>query len=407
MITVEPQTNKTCEETSSIETQSLDKNNEVKQKIIARQKVTCYKNRKFLYASISIGIILCIAAVAIFCAIYFKDHSKIEGKIVKSGSAQIQGQEIKYHQYDIDVTYKDSTQSKLTLFQTQSKHAVQTKDSQGQNVNKEINATCYSAKIEGSNQSYRFCNHSQDNEDKSFEYETFLDASHLLDDIKNENQDPNLRNLQGETLSSQQFKVSLENGEIVIQNDSIDALNEDLKAEGLFIQTQLLLNAETTNQKEIIHDNQSNSFSIKTSNLENPNTIDDSNSQIHQNNDAYNKRMLRWRIKKVFKSIVNAVKVAGPIIGAVVGGVIGLAGGPAGVLAGAELGFQIGSISSSVAKSCLPENSQGNVIFKCDPKTAGREALKLAVSSVAASYVPKEVKDEIRQISLNVIKKVY
>ncbi|KAL4482592.1 hypothetical protein ABPG72_005835 [Tetrahymena utriculariae] len=401
MITVLPSANKPCEETSSIETQSLDKSNKVKQKILAKQKVRCYKNRKFLYASISIGIILCIAAVAIFCAIYFRDHSKIEGRIVRSGSAQVEGQEIKYHQYDIDVTFKDSTQSKLTLFQTQQKHAILTKDSQGQDVSKELNQTCYSAKVEGLNSSYRFCNNHQDNDGKSFQYETFVDASFLFDEIKNKNNDPNQRNQKDQ---SQQFNVSVENGNVVIKNNDIDALNEDLDAEGLHVQINLLLNADTINQKETIHDNsQNNSFSVKASDLENPYKID-SNPQNQQNNESLNKRMLRFRGKSVFKAVVNAVKVAGPVIGAVVGGVVGAIGGPAGAAVGIELGMQIGSIASAVATTCLPQNSSGNITFKCDPKEAVKQAAIFGAGQVVSTFLPEHL---VENISYSAIQKIF
>lgn len=68
-------------------------------------------------------------------------------------------------------------------------------------------------------------------------------------------------------------------------------------------------------------------------NLINPET--QANSPLPENGaNLNNRRILRWRLKKIFKSVVKIIKKSAPYIGAVIGGAVGVFGGPVGILEG-------------------------------------------------------------------------
>lgn len=88
----------------------------------------------------------------------------------------------------------------------------------------------------------------------------------------------------------------------------------------------------------------------------------------------HNRRILRWKWKKIFKRVVNIVKKIVPIAGAVVGAVIGgLAAGPLGAVKGALTGYSVGK---AIANDCLPTSSSGNVKLTCDFKALSKDAVK-------------------------------
>ncbi|EAS06503.1 transmembrane protein, putative (macronuclear) [Tetrahymena thermophila SB210] len=389
---------KQYDEVKSIDTESQSNQRSTILKSEKSQNKKWSKKRKYACVAISLAVILCIAGVATFCAIYFKDHSKIEGRIVKSGSAEVNGQQIKYHQIDLNLTFKDSTQSKVTFFSTQQKKQTTNiqKNQESQGQEKEIEQTCYTAKMEGQDQTYRFCNQQQVEDPNKFYYETFFNADDLIQQLnQNDKQDSNSRNLQQQDQDGSKFIIYEEDGKVKIFNQQIHDLNNQLSDQGLQLEYQYLEEANVKQQQETVYNsNQSRTFSLQVENLENPYKIEQ-NSDDKQTIDSKNKRIL-FSLKKVVKHVVSAVQKCGPIIGAAVGAIAGgIVAFPEGIIAGAQIGYEIGSYAQAAAKTCLPKNSSGNVTFHCDAKQGIKEGLIIAGGKIAKQAIPKNFTSRI------------
>ncbi|KAL4429663.1 hypothetical protein ABPG74_017072 [Tetrahymena malaccensis] len=406
MHTVQPIQVKTknYDEVESVDTESQNNSRHDTLKTLKSSKKNWSKKKKYTCVAISLFIVLCIAGVATFCAIYFKDHSKIEGRIVRSGSAEVNGQQIKYHQIDVNLTFKDSTQSKVTFFSTQQKKQTtdleQNQENQGQV--KEVEQTCYTAKMEGQDQSYRFCNQQSIEDPNKFYYETFFNAGDLINQLNK--QDRDTRNLQKQDEGDSEFVIYEEDGKVKIFNQQINDLNNQLSAQDLYLEYQLLQQADVKNQQETIHDsNQSKTFSVQAKNLENPYKLD-SNPNNQSTIDSKNKRILDFWSHAV-DSVTSAVKNCGPVIGAVVGGIAGgIIAFPEGIIAGAKIGYEIGSYAQAAAKTCLPKDSKGNITFHCDLGQGIKEGFILVGGKIVKQAIPQ---NKINQVFTRVFHKIF
>ncbi|KAL4473137.1 hypothetical protein ABPG72_007367 [Tetrahymena utriculariae] len=282
-------------------------------------------------------------------------------------------------------------QKLLCSLHNKKKNIDQQQNQENQGQAKEVEQTCYTAKIEGQDQSYRFCNQQSKEDPNKFYYETFFSAVDLIKQLNQLNkQDSDTRNLQKQDdEGDSQFTIYEEDGIVKIFNQQIHDLNNQLSSQDLQFEYQYLQEADIKNQQETVYNNnQSRVFSVQAQNLQNP-YQPYYNSNDKSTIDSKNKRVLDFW-SSVCDHVTSEVKTSGGIIGAVVGGIAGgIIDFPKGIIAGAQIGYDIGSYAQAAAKTCLPQDSKGNVSFHCDINQGIEEGFQIVGGNIIKQNIPK------------------